>query len=81
MSARQFEIVLAKLYADEEFRKLFLSDPARSLAGTDLTEKEKANLLAIDRVGLIMAAHSYSSKKEKRKMLRPARALLPYFRG
>ncbi len=62
-----FEITLARLYTDAAFRHLFLENPEQALSHTDLSDDEKADLKAIDRVGLIMAAGSFSAKRQMRK--------------
>jgi hypothetical protein len=67
MSAPSFEITLAKLYTDPDFRKLFLENPVRVLSNCDLTEEERKDLMDIDKTGLLMASHSYYHKREKRK--------------
>ena len=67
MSAQTFELTLAKLYTDPDFRKLFLNDPQSALAACELTPTERNALLAIDKAGLIMASHSFMHKREKRK--------------
>lgn len=69
MSAQAFESTLARLYTDLAFRELFLAFPERALEGALLTAEEKADLLAIDRTGLVMAAHSFYRKRNgvKRK--------------
>jgi hypothetical protein len=67
MSARSFESLLARLYTDAEFRKSFLNDPGVALEGAHLTEEEKSDLRAIDRTGLVMAAHSFFHKRKRRR--------------
>lgn len=67
MSAQTFELTLAKLYTDPNFRKLFLNDPQSALAQCELSSDEHTALLAIDKAGLIMASHSFMHKREKRK--------------
>jgi hypothetical protein len=67
MSAQSFEIVLARLYTDVTFRQLFLTQPQTALANYHLTELEYADLIAIDKAGLLMASHSFAHKKDKRK--------------
>lgn len=67
MSANAFELTLARLYTDRAFRQLFLAEPEKALAECDLTAEEKAQLMAIDKAGLVMAAHSFLHKRNKRK--------------
>ncbi|RYZ71351.1 MAG: hypothetical protein EOP05_12155 [Proteobacteria bacterium] len=59
MSAPLFEIVLARLYIDVEFRTLFLADPDKALAEYDLAPEEVQNLKAIDKAGLLMASQNF----------------------
>lgn len=66
MSAQGFESVLARLYVDADFRRLFLEQPETALLGLPLTGEERADLIAIDRAGLVMAAHSYYRKRMNR---------------
>jgi hypothetical protein len=63
MSSPAFEVALAHLYTDAPFREQFLRDPTVALAHFDLTAAERADLAAIDRAGLVMAAASYSAKR------------------
>jgi hypothetical protein len=67
MSARSFESFLARLYTDADFRKKFLNEPDTALNGADLTDEEKSDLRAIDRTGLVMAAHSFFHKRNNRR--------------
>ncbi len=66
MSSQSFEMALARLYTDPEFRRSFLENPEQALENCDLTSEELKDLLAIDRTGLIMAAHSFFNKRKKR---------------
>lgn len=66
MSAQSFELTLARLYTDTEFRALFLASPWQALADCDLSEQERAQFLLIDKAGLIMASHSFLHKRKKR---------------
>lgn len=67
MSAQAFETTLARLYTDPAFRELFLAFPERALEGGLLTAEEMADLQAVDRTGLVMAAHSYYRKRNGTK--------------
>lgn len=67
MSAQGFESVLARLYADAGFRRRFLAQPEAALAGFPLTCGEQAELIAMDRAGLVMAAQSYHRKRMNRR--------------
>lgn len=63
MSAQGFEIVLARLYTDPAYRNRFLEAPEAALADQPLTDDERADLIAVDRAGLVMAAHSFDRKR------------------
>jgi len=63
MSAAGVEAVLARLYTDADFRSAFVSAPAQSCAGLDLTADEIAQLATIDRDGLELAAASLARKR------------------
>lgn len=71
MSAQVFEIVLARLYSDSEFRQLFLREPLDAIAEYELSTDEISSLLAIDKAGLVMASNSIEHKLAKRKRHRP----------
>ena len=62
----EMERALARLYTDSGFRHAFLCDPEAALSALDLTAAEKADLAAMDRAGLVMAAASYRHKRESR---------------
>jgi hypothetical protein len=46
---------LFRLRGDNEFRKRFLEEPKAAVAGLDLSEAERAGILARDVVGLVAA--------------------------
>ncbi len=77
MSAQSFEITLARLYTDPHFRGRFLSNPNDTLNKCDLTDSERADLMAIDKSGLILAACSFLHKRKNRSS---ARGLISIFR-
>jgi hypothetical protein len=56
-----FEAFLARLYVDPATRAAFLADPRA--AASHLTPQELAALEKIDRVGLQLAADSFSHKR------------------
>jgi hypothetical protein len=66
MSSPRFEAFLARLYSEAAFLDRFLAAPesAMSEAGLDAREREAA--IAIERVGLQMAARSYAAKRSAR---------------
>jgi hypothetical protein len=63
MSAAAVETLLARLYADADFRRDFLLDPKGVARGAGLDPAEAAAIEAIDRTGLAMAAESYRRKR------------------
>jgi hypothetical protein len=65
MSSPAFEVALARLYTDTSFREQFLRDPQAVLVHIGLTAAEQADLAAIDRAGLLMAAASYCAKRSR----------------
>ena len=66
MSAQSFEVILVRLYTDPEFRRAFMSNPEIALGEADLTLDERADLIAIDRAGLLMASSSFLHKRRRR---------------
>lgn len=71
MSAQSFEITLARLYTDPAFRNRFMAEPNLTLADCNLTREEQAEMLAIDKAGLLMASRSFNNKRKKRLSHRP----------
>lgn len=63
MSAPAVEQLLARLYTDEEYRRRFLAAPFETATRAGLGPAEAQALAAIDRYGLVMAAHSYAHKR------------------
>jgi hypothetical protein len=63
VSAPAVETLLARLYADADFRRAFLLDPKGVALGAGLDAAEAAAIAAIDRTGLEMAAESYRRKR------------------
>jgi hypothetical protein len=66
MSAK-LEIALARLYADTDSLSLYLREPETFFDSLALTEHDRVALRNIDRVGLRMAARSYTNKRGARK--------------
>jgi hypothetical protein len=64
-----FESFLARLYVDRNARARFLADPRGEVASAGLAADEIAAALAIDRVGLELAAASFAHKR--RRLARP----------
>lgn len=59
------EAFLARLYVDDALRAAFLADPTRVLGEMHLDPALSAELLAIDRVGLELAAESFARKRAR----------------
>jgi hypothetical protein len=74
MSSPEFEAFLARLYCDRNFLEEFMRESDRVIRESPLSERERQAALAIDRVGLLMAARSFESKRH-------ARAAHPRVRG
>ena len=66
MTSARFEAVLARLYADEVFRRRFLASPFEESARAGLNEREARALAAVDPVALEMAAQSFAHKRAGR---------------
>ena len=64
-----FESFLARLYVDQNARARFLADPRGEAASAGLAADEIAAAIAIDRVGLELAAASFAHKR--RRLARP----------
>jgi predicted nucleotidyltransferase len=60
---RRREAFLARIYVDDEARRLFLAEPREEAARAGLDEAEQEALTAVDRVGLELAARSFSRKR------------------
>jgi hypothetical protein len=73
VSASGFEDFLVLLYVDANARARFKANPCTELDRADLTDEERGALLAIDWVGLEMAARSFDRKREsKHRQRRPS---------
>ena len=71
MNTPALEQFLATIYVDPQARARFLADPRREALRAGLPEDQCRALEAIDRVGLEMAARSYTRKRERKKSSRP----------
>ena len=58
-----FEAFLARIYVDDEARRRFLAEPREEAARAGLDAAEQDALAAVDRVGLELAARSFSRKR------------------
>ena len=63
MNAAALEAFLARLYTDDALRAAFLAAPEGVVQAAGLDAPTQAAALAIDRDGLVLAAHSYASKR------------------
>ena len=59
----RIEAFLARLYADTEAQKRFLSDPGAAARAAGLSAAEAEALAAIDRTGFALACRSYAVKR------------------
>ena len=66
MSAQAVETLLARLYSDAEYRRVFLQAPEQTALAAGLDAAETEAIMRIDRVGLELAAESYARKREGR---------------
>jgi hypothetical protein len=62
----KLEEFLAMLYVDANARSRFLHAPREEAARAGLNPAQCEALVAIDRVGLEMAAHSFERKRQKK---------------
>jgi hypothetical protein len=60
------ERFLASLYVDAQLRARFLSAPREEARRAGLNPEQCEALVAIDRVGLEMAARSFERKRQKK---------------
>lgn len=64
--SQALENFLARLYTDAALRQEFLADPPRVInAVPTLSTPDRTALLAIDRLGLTLAAQSFERKRRK----------------
>ena len=81
MNAEKLEILLAKLYVDEQARSRFLADPRCEALNAGLKEDDCPALENIDFVGLELAADSFARKRASRLPTRPASKLFRWFKS
>jgi hypothetical protein len=72
MSAVALEALLARLYTDANARREFLADPRGMARSCGVAEADLDAIAAIDRVGLELAAESYSLKRASHAAKRPS---------
>jgi hypothetical protein len=63
---QKMEKFLASLYVDAKLRARFLDAPLEEARRAGLNSAQCEALVAIDRVGLQMAAHSFERKRQKK---------------
>ena len=66
MNDPKMEKFLASLYVDAELRARFLDAPRDEARRAGLNQVQCEALIAIDRVGLEMAARSFERKRQKK---------------
>lgn len=66
MNDARMERFLASLYVDAKLRASFLKTPREEAARAGLDPAQCDALVAIDRVGLEMAARSFERKRQKK---------------
>ena len=66
MNDPKMEKFLATLYVDAKARARFLEAPREEAARAGLNPEQCEALVKIDRVGLEMAAHSFTRKRQKK---------------
>jgi hypothetical protein len=69
VSTPSVERFLAKLYVDSASRARFLADPRGEAARAGLSPDQSLALESIDRIGLEMAARSYTVKRTRRQFM------------
>lgn len=67
MTSPAFEVFLAKIYVNAEYRSQFLADPRGTAQQAGLSEAECEALNSIDRTGLEMAARSLARKRKSKQ--------------
>ena len=70
MSSPALEEFLARLYSDEPALAKFLQAPTEAAQAAGLNDAEVSALANADHIGLVMAAASYRTKRERRKSRR-----------
>jgi hypothetical protein len=65
MHSSRLETFLARLFTDAEFREAFMQDARRVADAQCLDAAERDAVLAIDRPGLLLAAHSFAAKRRE----------------
>jgi hypothetical protein len=76
VSSPRFEAFLARLYSEPAFLDRFLSAPEQAMSEAGLDAREREAAIAIERVGLQMAARSYAAKRSAR-VRGPRRGRMP----
>jgi hypothetical protein len=64
------EAFLAQLYADPAVLARYLAAPEQTMAAAGLSAEDAAAMRQADHTGIVMAARSYTSKRERRRKAR-----------
>ena len=81
MSAREFEVFLARIYVDSVARARFQADPRGEARRAGLSEEECASLENIDWNGLELAACTYAHKRNLKAKRNKGRSVGQHLRG
>ena len=81
MSAREFEVFLARIYVDSAARARFQADPRSEARRAGLSEDECAALENIDWNGLELAACSYAHKRSLKAKRNKSHSVGQHLRG
>jgi hypothetical protein len=76
-----FESFVARLYVDADARRRFLLDPGGAAEAAGLGREEIAAAVAIDRVGLELAAASFAMKRRRQRRSSLLARLWRHMRG
>jgi hypothetical protein len=67
MSLQAIEILLARLYTDDRFRREFIADPRGTSIREGLTDADAASIASMEVSGIELAAESYARKRGSRR--------------
>jgi hypothetical protein len=80
MHSSRLETFLARLFTDAEFREAFINDAHQLAEAQSLDAAELDAVLAIDRPGLLLAAHCFAAKRRDTGTRGSSRRLRPWWR-
>lgn len=75
MSAREFEVFLARIYVDSSARAAFKANPRCEALRAGLSEEECAALANLDWSALELATRSYTKKRQSRLERKESRSI------